>query len=293
VLADPERIVICSGYVQALSLLAGLAGGAVAMEDPGLPFHREVVRHTGATVLPLPVDADGARTDLLDAQARMAVLSPAHQYPIGVTLRPARRHAAVAWARRHDGLLIEDDYDGEFRYDRQPVGALQGMAPDHVAYVGTAAKTLAPALRLAWMVLPGHLVEPVTRAKSRTDLHTETIGQLALADLIGSHGYDRHIRACRLHYRRRRDLLVARIGRHHRLHGIAAGLQALIRLPGSGPGEDEIALRAGAHGLALTTLGPHHHDAGPGQPQGLVIGYATPSGSAYTAALDTLARVLG
>jgi GntR family transcriptional regulator/MocR family aminotransferase len=262
------------------------------MEDPGLPFHREVVRHAGAAVLPLPVDAHGARTDLLGAQPRAAVLTPAHQYPIGVTLQPARRHAAVAWAHDTGGLLIEDDYDGEFRYDRQPVGALQGMAPGHVAYVGTAAKTLSPALRLAWMVLPAHLVEPVTVAKRHTDLHTETIGQLALADLIAGHGYDRHIRAGRLHYRRRRDLLIERIGRHHRLHGIAAGMHALIRLPGSGPTEDEVAERARERGLALATLGPHHQAAGDVNEQGLIVGYATPPPAAFPASLDILARVL-
>jgi len=292
VLADPERILICSGYVQALSLLVRLTGGPIAMEDPGLTFHRDVVRHAGAEVLPLPVDADGARTDLLDGGVRAAVLTPAHQYPTGVTLRATRRHAAVAWARDHGGLVIEDDYDGEFRYDRQPVGALQGMAPEHVVYIGTAAKTLGPALRLAWMVLPDHLVEPITQAKRLTDLHTETLGQLALADLIAEHGYDRHIRACRLRYRRRRDLLVERIGRHHRLDGIAAGLQALIRLP-AGLTEDEAVARASAHGLALAALSPHHVTPGGGpDTQGLVIGYATPAPSAYPAAVDALARAI-
>ncbi|HEX5596087.1 MAG TPA: PLP-dependent aminotransferase family protein, partial [Micromonosporaceae bacterium] len=216
VLADPEHIVICSGYVQALSLLARVVGGAIAMENPGLAFHRDVVRHAGADVVALPVDEQGARTDQLSTDnmaVRAVVLTPAHQYPTGVPLHPARRRAAIAWARDHQGLVIEDDYDGEFRYDRQPVGALQGMAPEHVAYVGTAAKTLGPALRLAWMALPERLVEPVSHAKRLTDLHTETLGQLALTEMITSHTYDRHIRACRLHYRRRRDLLIERLGR--------------------------------------------------------------------------------
>ncbi|MER7891652.1 PLP-dependent aminotransferase family protein [Micromonospora sp. NPDC094482] len=296
VLADPTRIVICSGYVQALSLLAGVVGGAIAMEDPGLPFHRDVVRHAGADVLALPVDAQGARTDLLGsgglAAARAAVLTPAHQYPTGVTMQPGRRHAAVAWAQERDGLIVEDDYDGEFRYDRQPVGALQGMAPEHVVYVGTAAKTLGPALRLAWMILPERLVEPVTRAKRLTDLHTETIGQLALADLITDHGYDRHIRACRLRYRRRRDLLIERIGRRHRLHGVAAGLHALIQLPDAGPTEDRVIERAAAQGLALNGLRAHWHVPGGVDTRGIIVGYATPGQASYPAALDTLARVL-
>ncbi|MBM0237035.1 PLP-dependent aminotransferase family protein [Micromonospora sp. ATA32] len=296
VLADPAHILICSGYVQALALLARLVKGPIAMEDPGLAFHRDVVRHAGADVLALPVDDQGARTDELGrgdlTSARAAVLTPAHQYPTGVTLHPARRHTAVAWAGASQGLLIEDDYDGEFRYDRQPVGALQGMAPDNVVYVGTAAKTLGPALRLAWMVLPERLVEPVARAKRLTDLHTEAIGQLTLAELITSHAYDRHIRACRQHYRRRRDLLVERLGHHHRLHGIAAGLHALIQLPATTPGEEAIVERAAGHGLAVSGLGSHWHTPGRAEVQGLIIGYAAPSPANYPAALDTLARTL-
>jgi GntR family transcriptional regulator/MocR family aminotransferase len=297
VLADPEHIVVCSGYVQALALLARVVGGPIAMEDPGLAFHRDVVRHAGVEVLPLPVDDDGARTDQLGhghlVPARAAVLTPAHQYPTGVTLHPSRRRAAVAWASAQNGLLIEDDYDGEFRYDRQPVGALQGIAPECVVYAGTAAKTLAPALRLAWLVLPDRLVEPVTQAKRLTDLHTEIIGQLTLAELITSHAYDRHIRSCRLHYRRRRDLLIERLGRRHRLHGIAAGLHALIRLPATGPGEDQVVQRAAAHGLAVGALRPHWHTPDRTTAQGLIVGYATPTTASYPAALDTLASALG
>lgn len=296
VIADPDHIVICSGYVQALALLAKIVKGPIAMEDPGLAFHRDVARHAGADVLALPVDDQGARTDQLGsgdlASARAAVLTPAHQYPTGVTLHPARRHTAVAWAGANRGLLIEDDYDGEFRYDRQPVGALQGMAPESVVYIGTAAKTLGPALRLAWMVLPERLVEPVAQAKRLTDLHTEAIGQLTLAELITSHTYDRHIRACRLHYRHRRDLLIERLGRHHRLHGVAAGLHALIHLPATGPSEEAIVERAAAHGLAVSALRPHWHTPTRAETQGLVVGYATPATASYPAALDTLARAL-
>jgi GntR family transcriptional regulator/MocR family aminotransferase len=296
VLADPARILICSGYVQALALLARLVEGPVAMEDPGLAFHRDVVRHAGADVLALPVDDQGACTDQLGsgdlASARAAVLTPAHQYPTGVTLHPVRRHSAVAWASANGGLLIEDDYDGEFRYDRQPIGALQGMAPDNVVYIGTAAKTLSPALRLAWMVLPERLVEPVAQAKRLTDLQTEGLGQLTLAELITSHAYDRHVRACRLHYRRRRDLLIERLGRHHHLHGIAAGLHALVQLPATGPSEEDVVERAAAHGLAVSALHPHWHTPSRAETQGLIVGYATPTTASYPAALDTLARAL-
>ncbi|GAA2072894.1 PLP-dependent aminotransferase family protein [Actinomadura alba] len=303
VLTTPEQIVITSGYVHALALLADVIGGVapatIAMEDPGLSFHRDVVRHARARVVALPVDERGARTDLLSTAAfsdvRAVVVTPAHQYPTGVTLHPQRRHAVAEWTGARDGLVIEDDYDGEFRYDRQPVGALQGMAPDHVAYVGTTSKTLGPALRLGWMVLPERLIEPVTEAKRHTVMHTETIGQLTLADLIASHAYERHIRACRLRYRRRRDLLISRLGprseRRFTVYGIAAGLHVMISLPATGPSEERILTDAADQGLALGDLGSHWHTPGD-RPQGLIIGYGTPGEGAYPAALDTMARVL-
>jgi GntR family transcriptional regulator/MocR family aminotransferase len=208
-----------------------------------------------------------------------------------VTLHPARRQALVAWARGSGGLVIEDDYDGEFRYDRQPVGALQGMAPDHVAYLGTASKTLGPALRLGWMVLPPHLVEPVAEAKLHTDFHTGAVAQLTLAELIAGHGYDRHVRACRLRYRRRRDLLVSQLAGPYGPRGIAAGLHALVGLP-QGVTEQDVRHRASRLGLALGTLGDHWHEPSPDHPQGLVIGYGTPAEGAYPRAVDALVRAL-
>ena len=304
VVATPDQIVITSGYVQALALLARVlrASGTttVAMEDPGLDFHRDVVTRSGLAVAALPVDEDGARTDTLPGlaggQAGAAVLTPAHQYPTGVILRPARRHALAEWARRADGLIIEDDYDGEFRYDRQPVGAMQGMAPGHVAYVGSAAKTLGPGLRLAWMVLPHHLVGPVAEAKRHDDHQTAVIEQLTLADFIASHAYDKHIRACRLHYRRRRDLLIARLAAGPVLpgltiDGVAAGLQALASLPPEGPTEDAVLASAAQHGLAVGGLSGLWHQPGEYR-QGLLIGFASPTERAYPPALETLARVL-
>jgi GntR family transcriptional regulator/MocR family aminotransferase len=305
VLAEPDQIVITSGYVQALALLARVLGAAgttaVAMEDPGLGFHREVVARSGRAVLPLPVDERGARAaDLprITAGRRAAVVvTPAHQYPTGATLHPERRHALAEWARATGSLVIEDDYDGEFRYDRQPVGALQGVAPGHVAYAGSAAKTLGPGLRLGWIVLPRDLVAPVAEEKLHDDFCTEVPGQLVLAEFVASHAYDRHVRACRLRYRRRRDLLAALLAPGPglppglRVRGIAAGLQALVTLPAEGPGEDEVLALAGRHGLALQGLAGHWHGAGD-HPQGLVVGFGTPTERAYPAALETLARVL-
>jgi GntR family transcriptional regulator/MocR family aminotransferase len=308
VLADPAQIVITSGYVQALSLLASTlyrsGVRSIAMEDPGGPaMYREVVRRAGPRIVALPVDERGARTELLAQRALpdvgAVIVTPAHQYPIGATLHPARRRTLIEWARASGGLIIEDDYDGEFRYDRQPVGALQGTAPDQVAYAGTASKTLAPGLRLSWLVLPRRLVEPFADAKLHADHGTEALGQLAFADLINSHAYDRHVRGVRLRYRRRRDLLVQRLDARpanpahgFALHGIAAGMHALISLPGSGPDEDEMLAKAAARGLAVGSLGDHWHGDGP-RMQGLIVGYGTPTERAYPAALDALAHVMG
>ncbi|MGW4818431.1 MocR-like pyridoxine biosynthesis transcription factor PdxR [Streptomyces sp. NPDC004227] len=287
VIAPPERIVITSGYVQGLALLTRVLDGAeIAMEDPGLPFHREVVRRAGGSVAPVRVDERGVCAQDLGEQ-RAVVVTPAHQYPAGVTLHPERRRALTDWARARGGLIVEDDYDGEFRYDRQPVGALQGMAPGQVAYLGTASKTLGPALRLGWMVLPPHLVDAVAEAKLHSDHHTETIGQLALAELIDSHAYDRHIRACRLRYRRRRDQLLDRLG-PGRVRGIAAGLHALVDVAD----EAETLARAEAVGLALGRLADHWHAPGEDRPQGVVVGYGTPRERVYPEALETLAKLL-
>ncbi|MFI0479856.1 PLP-dependent aminotransferase family protein [Actinomadura sp. 9N215] len=295
--ADPDRIVITSGYAQSLGLLAEVLAGsgttAIAMEEPGHPFHREVVRRHCLKIVPLPVDDLGARAGPL-GRAGAAVLTPAHQYPTGATLHPDRRRALTARARATGATIIEDDYDGEFRYDRHPVGALQGTAPGHVVYAGTASKTLAPALRLAWLVLPAHLVEPVAEAKRLADAHTQSLGQLVLADLIGTHAYDRHVRASRLRYRRRRDLLAGTLRDrvpHVRVQGIAAGLHALVLLPDGGPGEAAILERAATRGLALMPLRDHWQNPS-GRPQGFVIGYSTPLAAAYRPALDALCSVL-
>ncbi|MCG6494069.1 PLP-dependent aminotransferase family protein [Kitasatospora sp. A2-31] len=297
VITAPDRIVITSGYYQGLGLLGSVlaAAGArtVAMEDPGHNSYRDVVRRTGLTVLPLPVDADGARTDALTRETDAAVLTPAHQYPTGVPLGARRRQAVCAWARATGGLIVEDDYDGEFRYDRRPVGAVQGIAPDRVVHCGTASKTLGPALRLAWLVLPPRLVGAVVEAKRQADLYTETLGQLVLAELITTHAYDRHVRAARLRYRRRRELLLERVAAlpGHTAHGVPAGLHTLVTLPSDGPGEEVLLAACTDRGLALRGLTELHHEPA-GRPQGLLVGFAAPSDRGYPPALDALCTVL-
>ncbi|HET9171956.1 MAG TPA: PLP-dependent aminotransferase family protein [Actinospica sp.] len=295
--ATPERIVVTSGYTQSLTLLARVLGPEsrrFAMEDPGLPYHRELVRHAGAEPWPLPVDGLGADPGTLPADVRVVVTTPAHQYPTGVTLHPARRRALIDWARAADGVVIEDDYDGEFRYDRQPVGALQAMSPDHVVYAGTAAKALAPGLRLGWVVLPHRLVDPVLAELRLSTLATESLGQLALADLITTHGYDRQIRAGRTRHRHRRDLLVAAIAAFPALTaaGISAGQHILVTLPSKGPEESEVIDAATRRGLALSSLAEHWHGASAARTRGLVVGYGAPSEAAYPQAVAAFAEVL-
>ncbi|MBL1083719.1 PLP-dependent aminotransferase family protein [Streptomyces actinomycinicus] len=293
VLTSPDRIVITSGYYQGLSLLSGVLArnGArtVAVEDPSHNVFRAVVQRAGLTTAPLPVDAHGACVDGLTQGADAVLLTPSHQYPTGVPLHPRRRQAVAAWTRSTGGLVIEDDYDGEYRYDRQPVGALQSIAPDRTVYCGTASKTLGPALRLAWMALPPELVKPMADAKQQADLHTENLSQLVLADLITTHAYDRHVRATRLRYRRRRELLLAGLsaGTGPTAHGVPAGLHTLLTLPADWPPEDEALSLCARQGLALRGLSELHVEP-EGRPAGLLVGFAAPPEHAYRAALDAL-----
>ena len=294
--ATPDSILVCSGFAQACWLLcqALRAGGSatLAIEEYGLPPLRATAAACGLAVSTLPVDGDGARLEFAgDADAVM--LTPAHQFPLAVPLTADRRAAAVAWARAGERLIIEDDYAGEFRYDRHPLGALQAHAPDRVLYAGTASKTLAPGLRLAWLVVPPALVEPLVAAKALADRHTGVIDQLTLAELIASGGYDRHVRRSRLVYRRRRDRLIAVLSRdapQARVSGIAAGLHALVTLP-PGRTEDEVIADAAERGLAVTGLATFAQSASTHTPA-LVVGYAKPPEHAFTGAMARLAAAL-
>jgi GntR family transcriptional regulator/MocR family aminotransferase len=297
--SDANNIVVCNGFTQALALLVAalreLGATHMALEDPCIPLHRDAVLRAAMTVTPLPVDADGADPTFLPAAegAGAAFITPAHQYPMGATLAPARRAAFTAWARDAGAYVIEDDYDGEFRYDRQPVGALQAMDPEHVVYVGTASKSLAPGLRLGWMVLPDALVGPVVAAKELADRHSSALDQLALAELIRSGALDRHVRRSRLRYRRRRDALVAGLATLPtiRTGGIAAGLHTVLRLVDDGPPEAEVVERLAAAGVAVHPLGRYWHQP-PGPAKGLVVGFGTPAEHAFAASLDALIAAL-
>jgi GntR family transcriptional regulator / MocR family aminotransferase len=291
VVAHPEQIVICSGSADALATTArAIAPGTIATEDPGLSYHCDVLTGSGASVVPLPVDAEGASAEPGDVAA--ALLTPAHQYPLGMTCSAQRRDALIAWARGSGGLIIEDDYDGEFRFDREPIGAMQGRAPDDVIYVGTASKSLAPGLRIAWAVVPPRFLEAflATRRWHRT---VPSLDQRALAELLDDGSFERHLRRCRALYRRRRDELVAAIaGLDLGLDvvGVAAGLHAVVALPADGP--DESAVRAEAVRLSLTVarLGPSWQT--PPKLKGIIVGYSKPPAHAWRAALEALCEAL-
>jgi GntR family transcriptional regulator/MocR family aminotransferase len=303
VYAEPERVVICSGFHHGLMLTAQALVArrvrAVAVESYGFDVYRDLLEHAGLRIPSLCVDERGACTeDLASLRGVGAVLlTPAHQYPTGVELRPDRRAAAIDWARATAGLILEDDYDGEFRYDRQPVGALQGLDPDRVVYFGSASKSLAPGLRLAWMVVPDGLVAEIVAAKGPVDW-SSALEQLTLAEFIASGGYDRHVRAMRLQYRRRRDQLVTALAQRApdiRVSGMDAGLQVVLELP---RGTERSVVQAAAQGgLAVSGLADYRYEAAGAdrslpERDALVIGYSGPSDSAWPGALDALCRVM-
>jgi GntR family transcriptional regulator/MocR family aminotransferase len=294
--AAADRIVICSGFTQSLALLAQVlaARGArtIAAEAYGHRHHRDVVEAQGLTVRTARVDGGGAViTDLADADA--ALLTPAHQFPLGVPLAPGRRTRAAAWAAAAEATIIEDDYDGEFRYDRQAIGAMQALEPESVVYAGTASKTLAPGLRLAWLVLPARLAGEVAAAKVLADRQTSSLDQLTFAELLTSGAYDRHVRRCRMMYRRRRERLAAELALRApqaRLTGVAAGLHAVVELP-PGSSEADVVARAAQRGLAIGGLG-EYAAAGVQHAPALVVGFGTPPAHAFTTAVARLCAVL-
>jgi GntR family transcriptional regulator/MocR family aminotransferase len=297
--AEAGLVVVTAGFRHGLALLcrALAAHGvrSIAMEDPCAPPHLDAARGAGLSLVSLPVDERGARTDLLAAgRAPAAVLAPAHQFPLGSVLQPERRAAALAWAAARGGLVVEDDYDAELRYDRQPVGALQALAPDLVAYGGTASKTLAPALRLGWLVLPERLLEPVLELRRAEDAHVPAPEQLALCELLRSGEYERHVRRMRARYRRRRDRLLALLARRVPAlepRGISAGLGVVLELPQGGPSAAAVVAAARERSLAFLPLSAFAHD-GRGERQGIVIGYGAPAEHELEAAFGALGDVL-
>jgi len=294
VAAEPESIVVCAGATQGLALLgralAGCGVGEVDVEDPGLPPHRAVLAYAGLQVRGARVDEQGLVVSSL--RSPVVLSTPAHQCPTGVVLSPQRRGELVRWARE-GGVVIEDDYDAEFRYDRAPLGALQGLAPDRVVYLGTVSKTLAPGLRLGWLVVPPSLIEEVVQAKALDDLGCSAIEQLVLARLLETSAYDRHLRKARRRNRARRDALIAAVARElpgGRVSGVSAGLHALVHLP-RGVELQGLLEEAAAQSLGIYPLNLHQIEPLV-EARALVMGYANLSEPAIEEGVRRLARVL-
>ena len=293
--ADAGQVMISNGFSQGLALVceALRQSGArrVAVENPSHAGSRQAIAAAGLEVVGVPVDPDGLRVNALDRIRADAVLvTPAHQYPTGGVLPPERRAELVAWATRRDALIIEDDYDAEYRYDREPIGCIQGLAPDRVVYGGSASKTLAPGLRIGWLIVPPSMVERVAAIKERADNGTATLDQLAFADFLTRGEHDRHLRRMRPIYRQRRDALLAALKRYlPELEpcGAEAGLHLLTWLP---PGTDEAAFaaRAAERGVGVYSLAPYRLE-GPVD-AGLIFGYSGVSEEAIETGIRRLAN---
>jgi GntR family transcriptional regulator/MocR family aminotransferase len=310
VVTTPDRIIVCSGFAQGLELLCETLHStgvrSIGVEAYGHSGHRRIAAAAGLRLVPLPVDDRGADVAELASKAPAhggrvpgggqpgaVLLTPAHQFPLGVALAPSRRRKIADWAAQTGAVVIEDDYDGEFRYDRQAVGAIQALAPEHVVYAGTASKSLVPGLRMGWLALPAELAGAAAARKLDAGRLSSSLDQLALAEFIRSGGYDRQVRKARLIYRQRRDRLVGALAREVpsvQVTGIAAGLHVLVRLP-AGQSEDDVVARAAQRGLALQGLASFRAGAQQLGPA-LIVGYATPPGHAFSSAVARLCAVL-
>jgi GntR family transcriptional regulator/MocR family aminotransferase len=290
---DPDDVLFTTGLAQGLSLVARVlaARGArqVALEDPGSPPFRTLLHAAGLNAAPVPVDAEGLVTDALPHAAAVLV-TPAHQFPLGVALAPHRRHDLITWTGT-GGLVLEDDYDAEFRYDRRTVKAVQPLAPDAVVHLGSVSKTLAPALRLGWVVVPPAMREEVLAAKRHHDISSTTLNALAFAELLDSGAYDRHLRTLRTHYRRRHERVAANLTDHGwTLPGVPAGLHLLAVEPEPGLAQ-RTARRADELGLDLPTLASYRTTPS-NDPDGLVIGFAAIRAGEERETLTRLDRAL-
>jgi GntR family transcriptional regulator/MocR family aminotransferase len=295
VVADPDRVLVCGGFSHAVAtttaVLRDLGVDRVAFENPSLSVFRDLVAAHGVRIRPVPVDRLGIRVGEIDAPA--VVVTPAHQFPTGVTLAPGRRAELIGWAADTGRLVVEDDYDGEFRFDRQQVGAVQAMAPEHVVYTGTVSKTLGPALRIGWIVPPRSLVDHFRDVLMRFGWRPPVPEQLALAAMLGCGDYDRHVRQRRRAYRDRHRRLCAALPDTVTISGIAAGLQTLVLTPGI----TEATMRAAArrHDVSVAYLSAFRMEtegADQAGPDGVVVGYSTPADHAFTPALNALVAAI-
>jgi GntR family transcriptional regulator/MocR family aminotransferase len=295
---EPEHTVLCAGFTQGFTLLCGSLCDRgierIALEDPGWAQHRLIAERAGLEAVAIPVDDQGLDVGELAASGcETVVATPAHQFPTGVVMSSERRAALLGWAEDVDGLIVEDDYDSELRYDRGPVGALQGLAPERVCHIGSAAKRLAPALRLGWLLSPSWLTGELTYGKALADGGSPALEQLALADFIARGELDRHLRRMRIRYRQRRastEAALARVLPEARISGARAGLYALVELPGMG---DEPAILRAAAGAGIGVEGATASRISGTGPPGLLLGYANLSEPAIERGIERLAAAIG
>jgi len=297
VATEPAGVVITHGTFEAINLLCAVLRSAgqeeVAVEDPGNQEQYELLEARGLRGRPVPVDEEGLCVDALArTDCRAVIVTSAHQYPLGVSMSPSRRRSLLSWARSTGGLVIEDDYDAEYRYDRAPVGALQAIYPEHVAYVGTLSKTMAPALRLGWLVPPASMLDEIIRQKRLHDRGGSALDQAALTHFLRSGGYDRHLRRTRLLYRERRDTLLTALAEHlpdWTPIGIAGGLHLVIHLPPD-VNDRELVKRLAAQHIHVSPLSRYARSID--QPPGLVIGYAGLPPNRIRSAVKLMAKLL-
>jgi GntR family transcriptional regulator / MocR family aminotransferase len=295
--ADPEDMLICTGFMQGFSILCrwlyGQGIGAIAVEDPGWHVHRLIAEQAGLQAIPIPVDDQGLLVQALaDTSARAVLVTPAHQFPTGSVLSRERRAALIEWAEDGERLIVEDDFDAEYRYDRVAVGALQGLAPERVLYIGSASKRLAPGMRLGWMLLPSWLAWQLISAKAIEDGGSEVVGQLALCDFIERGELDRHVRRMRLRYQQRRNALQQALARwlpQAQASGAGAGLYELVALPDD---VDEAALLAAAAARGVGMEGLAWHRFAHGGPPGVLLGYGNLSEPAIEHGVRLIAEAL-
>jgi GntR family transcriptional regulator / MocR family aminotransferase len=295
--ASADRILITQGFTEGLALscqaLRSRGARRLAVEEPCLHTQRAVIEDAGLEPVSIPVDEDGMRVAELERRGvDAALLTPAHQFPMGAVLAPDRRRQLIDWARKKGAYVIEDDYDAEYRYDRDPVGTLQGLAPEHVIYGGSASKTLAPALRLGWLLVPEELFASVLERKALAG-RSPILDQLALADWISSGELHRHLRRMRLRYRERRKAMLDALRTHlpnADLQGIAAGLHVVARLP-TEIDEARLVAAAAERGVNVHSLGRYRAKPAPKQP-GLVLGYASQSESSIARGIREIARAV-
>jgi GntR family transcriptional regulator/MocR family aminotransferase len=282
------------GLGQVARLLHRHGASFIAVEEPGFPFHQAILRREGLRLLPVPVDDEGIDIEALAATGcRAVVVTPAHQYPLGAVMSPERRTKLVDWARERDAWILEDDYDGEFRYDRRPVGALQGIAPDRVVYLGTTSKTLGAGLRIAWLVVPPALRAALADQRGR-DGDVSYLAQAILARFIARGDLDRHVRRLRATYRTRRDLLLGVVRStidEPDIRGVAAGLHLTVALPDQM--DEATIVRQGVDEHRLALWGLRQHYQGEDAVGGLVLGFSrttTNFDDALTRLTDVLTR---